>query len=156
MLTHCALSFACAFRWWGLHQCNQTSTSALVQLVVDSFPEQNETFLLRLARPYGGEASGMLYSRIELPRIPATATILNGESECIGSWFHILYIYVVPLLPAYTVRIYVQYITTLGVYVQYCKYFTLCWLRMWVFILFCRRPATWGVLCPTRVQSEGG
>ena len=64
---------------------NQTSTSALVQLVVDSFPEQNETFLLRLAQPYGGEASGMLHSRIELPKIPATATILNGESECIGS-----------------------------------------------------------------------
>ena len=64
---------------------NQTSTIALVQLVVDSFPEQNETFLLRLAQPYGPEASGMLYSRIELPVLPATATILNGESECIGS-----------------------------------------------------------------------
>ena len=62
---------------------NQTSTVALVQLVADSYPEQDETFLLRLTRPAGQEASGMLYSRIDLPS--ATATILNGENECIGS-----------------------------------------------------------------------
>ena len=64
---------------------NQTSTVALVQLVADSYPEQNETFLLRLTQPAGREASGMLYSRIDLPAIPATATILNGENGCIRS-----------------------------------------------------------------------
>ena len=62
---------------------NQTSTIALVQLVVDSFPEQNETFLLRLAQPAGREGP-QIFSRIELPVLPATATILNGENECIG------------------------------------------------------------------------
>ena len=64
---------------------NQTSTVALVQLVADSYPEQNETFLLRLTQPAGQEASEMLYSRIDLPVIPATATILNGENGCIRS-----------------------------------------------------------------------
>ena len=64
---------------------DQTSTVALVQLVADSYPEQDETFLLRLTQPAGQEGFGMLYSRIDLPVIPATATILNGENECIGS-----------------------------------------------------------------------
>ena len=64
---------------------NQTSTVALVQLVADSYPEQNETFLLRLTQPAGREESGMLHSRIDLPAIPAIATILNGENGCIRS-----------------------------------------------------------------------
>ena len=64
---------------------NQTSTVALVQLVVDSYPEQDETFLLRLTQPPGQEASGMLYSRIDLPVVPATATIVNGENGFIES-----------------------------------------------------------------------
>ena len=63
---------------------NQTSTVALVQLVADSYPEQNETFLLRLTRPAGQEVSGMLYNRIDLPNETENATILNGENECIG------------------------------------------------------------------------
>ena len=64
---------------------NQTSTVALVQLVADSYPEQNETFLLRLTQPPGRETSGMLYNRFDLPEIPTTATILNGENGCIRS-----------------------------------------------------------------------
>ena len=64
---------------------NQTSTVALVQLVADSYPEQDETFLLRLTQPAGQEVSGMLYNRIDLPNETENATILNGENECIGS-----------------------------------------------------------------------
>ena len=64
---------------------DQTSTVALVQLVADSYPEQDETFLLRLTQPPGQEVSGMLYSRFDLPNETETATILNGENGCIKS-----------------------------------------------------------------------
>ena len=70
----------------------------------------------------------------------------------------ILYIYAVPLLSAYTVRTYVQYITTLGVYVQYCKYifYTLLVVNVSVYPFLQTTRHTRCVLCPTRVQSEGG
>ena len=60
---------------------SQTSTTFLVQLVVDPFPEKDETFSLQLAEPDDAEVQGGFYNRISFPRIPMTATILNGENS---------------------------------------------------------------------------
>ena len=60
---------------------NLTSSVFLVPLVVDTFPEEDEQFLLQLARPSTPEFSGPHYNRIEIPRFPRTATILNGENK---------------------------------------------------------------------------
>ena len=58
-----------------------TSDVFVVQLVADSFPEQDEEFLVQLAKPATPELSGRFYNRIDIPRFPMTATIINGESK---------------------------------------------------------------------------
>lgn len=61
---------------------NQSSTAFQVRLVTDSYPEQNETFTVRLAKSAGQEGSGTLNSRINFPTmLPKIATILNGEES---------------------------------------------------------------------------
>ena len=60
---------------------NLTSSVFLVPLVVDSFPEEDEQFSLQLARPSAQEFAGTMYNRIEIPRFPRAATILNGENK---------------------------------------------------------------------------
>ena len=59
---------------------NQTS-DVFVPLVPDPFPEKDEEFSVRLAKPSSPELSGMFYNRIDIPRFSMTATILNGESK---------------------------------------------------------------------------